>query len=160
MQGRRGLANPAPPNRIESKNKFELITICPPFCTARHVSVKIANEPVTKESEPTGPKVVQLESDFPGKVTLMMYFVAFGMIIGILLGLRFRVFVLVPATLIAACAIIATGHGAKTIAVTLLATTALLQIGYVLGCVVRMYADAYARERVALRHRLSRSRPA
>jgi len=90
----------------------------------------------------------------------MIYFFTIGTIVGILLGLRFKVFVLVPATLIIACAIIATGHGAKAIAITMLATIALLQVGYVLGCVVRMYANAYMRERMASRRQLSRSHPA
>ena len=90
----------------------------------------------------------------------MIYFFTIGTIVGILLGLRFKVFVLVPATLIIACAIAVTGHGPKSIAVTILATTALLQMGYVLGCVVRMYANAYVQERMASRHHLSRSHPA
>ena len=82
----------------------------------------------------------------------MMSFLIIGTIVGILLGLRFKVFVLLPANLVAACAIIATGGGIKTIGVTVLATTALLQIGYVLGCVVSVHADAYLRERARLRH--------
>ncbi|HXW28283.1 MAG TPA: hypothetical protein VEK55_02885 [Xanthobacteraceae bacterium] len=90
----------------------------------------------------------------------MIYFFAVGTIAGLLLGLRFKVFLLVPATLITAFAIVATVHGARAIAVTMLATTALLQVGYILGCVLRMYADAYAREREASRHQLSRSNPA
>jgi len=69
-----------------------------------------------------------------------MFFLISG-IVGILLGLRFKVFVLLPATLIASCTVIATGHSFKAIALTLLATAALLQIGYVLGCVIRAYAD-------------------
>jgi hypothetical protein len=64
-------------------------------------------------------------------------------IVGILLGLRFKVFVLVPATLIASCTIIATGHGFQAIALTVSATAALLQIGYVLGCVIRVCADRH-----------------
>jgi len=75
-----------------------------------------------------------------------MFFLIIGTIVGILLGLRFKVFALIPAILVAACAIIATGHGIKTIAATMLATTALLQIGYVLGCVVRGM-PTYLRER-------------
>jgi len=90
----------------------------------------------------------------------MIYFLTIGTIVGILLGLRFKVFVLVPATLIIACTIAVTGHGPKATAVTMLATTALLQMGYLMGCIVRMYADAYVRERTASRHHLSRSHPA
>ena len=90
----------------------------------------------------------------------MIYFFAIGTIVGILLGLRFKVFVLVPATLTAACAVIAMGHGTKTIVVTLLATTALLQIGYVLGCVAHAYANTYLQQRAALRQHLSKSKAA
>jgi hypothetical protein len=68
-------------------------------------------------------------------------------IIGILLGLRFKVFVLIPATLIASCTVIATGHSFKAIVLTLLATAALLQVGYVLGCVIRAYTDRHLPER-------------
>jgi hypothetical protein len=77
----------------------------------------------------------------------MISFLIIGTIVGILLGLRFKFFVLIPATLVAACAIIAISHGIKTIAATTLATSALLQIGYVLGCVIRVHADAYREER-------------
>ena len=85
----------------------------------------------------------------------MTYFLAIGAIVGTLLGLRFKVFVLVPATLITAFAIVATLHGGRTIAVTMLATTILLQIGYVLGCVAHAYADAHWQGQTASRHRLS-----
>lgn len=87
----------------------------------------------------------------------MISFLIIGTIVGILLGLRFKVFVLVPATLIIACAVVATMHGGKTIAFTVLATTALLQTGYVLGCVAHAYANVYWHERVASGHQLSKS---
>jgi hypothetical protein len=76
-----------------------------------------------------------------------MFFMITGAVAGILLGLRFKAFVLIPATLIAAFAIIAMGHGFKAIVLTTLATAALLQIGYVLGCVFRVYAGAYLSDR-------------
>jgi len=57
--------------------------------------------------------------------------------LGMLLGLRFKVLVLVPFIVIAVCAIIIMGHGLKVVALTVLAT-ALLQIGYLLGVVVRV----------------------
>ena len=61
-------------------------------------------------------------------------------IVGILLALRFKVFVLVPATLLAAVAIIASGHQPKvTLALTLLGTVVLLQIGYLVGLIVRAH---------------------
>jgi len=90
----------------------------------------------------------------------MISFIAIGTIVGTLLGLRFKVFVLVPATLITALAVVATLHGARTIAITMLATTILLQIGYVLGCIAHAYADARWHGRTALRHRASKSHPA
>jgi len=88
----------------------------------------------------------------------MISFLTISTIVGILLGLRFKVFALIPATLITACAVVGTMHGGKTIAVTVMATTALLQIGYVLGCVAYTYANAYRLERTG--HQLSKSKPA
>src|SRR5262245_22039276 len=59
-------------------------------------------------------------------------------IAGILLELRFKVFVLVPATLLAAAMIVASSHQPKpTIALTVVGTAVLLQIGYVVGGIVR-----------------------
>ena len=58
-------------------------------------------------------------------------------IAGILLALRFKVFVLVPATLLAAAMIVASSHQPKlTIALTVVGTAVLLQIGYVVGGIV------------------------
>jgi hypothetical protein len=82
-----------------------------------------------------------------------MLFIIVGILVGVLLALlRFKVLVLVPTILIAACAIIVTGHELRVIALTILATAALLQIGYLVGCIARLYADAHPR------HRLSKSR--
>ena len=59
-------------------------------------------------------------------------------IAGILLALRFRVFVLVPATLLAAAVIVASSDQPKlTIALTVVGTAVSLQIGYVVGLIVR-----------------------
>jgi hypothetical protein len=77
----------------------------------------------------------------------MTFFLSIATVVGILLGLRFKVFILGPASLIAACTIIATGHGGKIIAATILATTALLQIGYLLSP-----NDTYRQERRGLGH--------
>ena len=88
----------------------------------------------------------------------MMIFLIIGSIVGLLLGLRFKVFVLVPSMLIAAGAIVVAGHGLKLIIVTFLATAALLQIGYLVGSVIRVCASAYLQHRTALRHRLDLSR--
>ena len=89
----------------------------------------------------------------------MMVFLIIATIAGTLLGLRFKIFVLVPAVLIASVAVIITGHGLRAIFVTVLATTALLQIGYIFGCVVRVYAEAYLQARTPPRYGLSRSGP-
>jgi membrane protein DedA with SNARE-associated domain len=72
-----------------------------------------------------------------------MLFLIIGTLAGVLLGLRFKVLVLVPFILVLACAIIATGDGLKAITLTILATAVLIQIGYVLGLVVRFWAGRY-----------------
>jgi hypothetical protein len=82
----------------------------------------------------------------------MMMSLMIGTIVGILLGLRFKVFILIPVILVAAGAIIVAGHGLKVIVLTVVATAALLQIGYVVGCAARGYVDGYLQERTALRH--------
>jgi len=76
-----------------------------------------------------------------------MTFFLVSAIIGILLGLRFNVFVLLPATLIAACAIIAAHYRFEPIPLIVFATATLLQIGYVLGCVIRAYTNRHPPER-------------
>lgn len=59
-------------------------------------------------------------------------------IVGILLALRFKVFVLVPAMLLAAAVIVASSHQPKlTIALTVVGTAVLLQIGYIVGLIAR-----------------------
>ena len=89
----------------------------------------------------------------------MMLFLIIGTLAGVLLGLRFKVFVVIPFMLIIACAIIATGDGLKTIALTILATAVLVQIGYVLGLVVRVWAGRYLRRRKNPRYQPSKSKP-
>jgi hypothetical protein len=59
-------------------------------------------------------------------------------IAGILLALRFKVFILIPAALLATALIVAIGHQPRlTIALTVIGTWVLLQIGYVLGIIAR-----------------------
>jgi hypothetical protein len=88
-----------------------------------------------------------------------MHFVIAGFLVGVLLGLlRFKVLVLAPTILIAACAIIVTGHELTVIALTILATAALLQIGYLVASTARVYADAHLRARKEPRHRLSKTK--
>jgi hypothetical protein len=89
-----------------------------------------------------------------------MHFVIAGILVGVLLGLlRFKVLVLVPTISIAACAIIVTGHELSVIAFTILATAALLQIGYLVACTARGYAGAHLCARKEPRNRLSKSKP-
>ena len=80
----------------------------------------------------------------------MEVFAVIGALAGITLGLRFKVLVLVPAILFAAVIIIASGHELKVIALTVFGTAVALQIGYVVGCRLRVITGAYlpARRRV------------
>jgi hypothetical protein len=70
--------------------------------------------------------------------TTMVVLFVIASIAGILLGLRFKVFVLIPATLLAAAVIVASSDQPKlTIVLTVIGTVALLQIGYIVGIVAR-----------------------
>jgi len=89
----------------------------------------------------------------------MTPFLIIGTLAGVLLGLRFKVLVLVPFILILACAIIATGDGLSAIALTILATAVLLQIGYMLGLVVRIWAGRYLSARKNPRYQSAKSKP-
>jgi len=83
----------------------------------------------------------------------MLVFLIAGVITGVLLGLRFKVLVIVPASLLAAIIIIATGAGQQlgAFVLTLLVTLASLQIGYVVGSILR--ALVRARFPAAERHK-------
>ena len=71
---------------------------------------------------------------------IMVALFVIAVIAAILLALRFTVFVLVPATLLAAAAIIAVGNQPRvTMALTLLGTVVLLQIGYLVGWSIRAH---------------------
>ena len=72
----------------------------------------------------------------------MLVFLITGTIAGVLLGLRFKVFALIPATLLAAGVVIVTGGGLRVVALTVFGTIVLLQIGYFAGRVVRFYVRA------------------
>ena len=89
----------------------------------------------------------------------MMLFLIIGTLAGVLLGLRFKVLVLVPFILIFAGAIIATGDGWKAIAITILATAVLLQIGYLVGLVVRIWAGWYPSAGKKPRYQSAKSKP-
>ena len=77
----------------------------------------------------------------------MLAFCIVSTIVGVILGLRFKVFVLGPATLLATAAItaigIASGHDARAIALTVFGTTASLQIGYFAGCILHAMVLAH-----------------
>jgi hypothetical protein len=77
----------------------------------------------------------------------VVVFLIIGTIAGILVGLRFKIFVLLPMFILATVVIIITGHELKVIALTMLGTVVLLQTGYIVGCVVRFYARAYLQTR-------------
>ena len=74
----------------------------------------------------------------------MIGFLAIGAVVGIILGLRFKVLVLVPASLLSTGVVTAVGlldgQQLKLIALTAVGVAALLQIGYVVGCVVEVAA--------------------
>jgi hypothetical protein len=90
----------------------------------------------------------------------MIVFLAIGTIAGILLGLRFKVFVLVPAILLATVVIIASGHELKVTALTVFGTVVSLQIGYIVGCVLRVMAPEHLPAPKTAHYRPSRSKPA
>jgi hypothetical protein len=75
----------------------------------------------------------------------MAVFLVTGAIFGILLGLRFRVLVLVPASVLATAVVIINGsdHKLSVIMLTLVGTLASLQVGYIAGSVLRFLAHAY-----------------
>jgi hypothetical protein len=75
----------------------------------------------------------------------MAVFLITGAIIGILLGLRFKVLVLVPASVLAAVAVIINGSADKlsVIVLTLVGTLVSLQVGYAAGSVIRFLAHGY-----------------
>jgi len=83
---------------------------------------------------------------------------------GTSLGLFFRVFALVPAMLLATMVITVMGWthglGLGMIALTVLGAMALLQIGYVVGCVLHAVALAYRPAPTKPRNWFSRSKPA
>ena len=59
-------------------------------------------------------------------------------IAGTLLALRFKVFTIIPAALLAAALVVASSHQPKlTITLTVVGTVVLLQIGYMAGIIAR-----------------------
>ena len=89
----------------------------------------------------------------------MILLLIIGTLAGVLLGLRFKVLVLVPFILILACAIIARGGGLEAIALAILATAVLVQIGYLVGLVVRGWAGWYLGAGKKPRYQSAKSKP-
>jgi hypothetical protein len=77
----------------------------------------------------------------------MLVFAITSAVAGILLGLRFKVLVLIPAFLVTTLVIIAIGsdHTISAIVLTVLGTLVSLQIGYIVGSLVRAFARAHLR---------------
>lgn len=75
----------------------------------------------------------------------MAVFLIAGAITGILLGLRFKVLVLVPASVLATVVVIVSriGHELSVIVLTLVGTLVALQMGYIAGSILRFLARAY-----------------
>ena len=75
----------------------------------------------------------------------MAVFLVTSAIAGILLGLRFKVLVLVPASVLATVVVIVSrsGHELTVIVLTLVGTLVALQMGYLAGSILRFLARAY-----------------
>jgi hypothetical protein len=75
----------------------------------------------------------------------MVVFLIFGAVAGILLGVCFKVLVLIPAFLLATVVIIANGSGHTPIEIVLalLGTVVSVQFGYIVGSVLRALARAH-----------------
>jgi hypothetical protein len=93
----------------------------------------------------------------------MVAFLTAGTFVGIILGMRFNVYVLVPAITLAIAAItlsdIATHQNVRVTAVTTLATVVLLQIGYLGGRVLKVATESHLADAIGIRRRSSRSQP-
>ena len=87
--------------------------------------------------EPKGAKVADSRGRPSGKGALMLVLLAIGMIAGILLGLLFKVLVLVPAMLLTTAVItvlgFAKGLGFGMIALIVFGAVVSLQVGYIVG---------------------------
>jgi hypothetical protein len=90
--------------------------------------------------------------------------VGIGAIAGLMLGLRFKVLILVPAILLATAAItvtgIVSGYEVKAVALTVFGTAASLQIGYIAGYILYVVVLALLPARTATHYRGPRSEQA
>jgi len=75
----------------------------------------------------------------------MAVFLVTGAIVGIILGLRFKVLVLVPAILLATIVIVLSGSDYKLL--TLVGTVVSLQMGYIAGSILRFLARSHISRR-------------
>ena len=75
----------------------------------------------------------------------MAVFLVGGAIIGILLGLRFKVLFLIPASVLATVVIVLSesGNELSMIVLTLVGTLVSLQVGYLAGSTLRFLARSY-----------------
>ncbi len=75
----------------------------------------------------------------------MIIFLIIGVVAGILLGICFKVLVLIPSFLLVTVLIIATENGHTLIEVVLvvLATVVSIQCGYIVGSILRALARAH-----------------
>lgn len=92
----------------------------------------------------------------------MLAFLITGAMAGVLLGFRFKVLVLVPALLLATVIIIinGSGHSLSAIVLTVVGTAVSLQIGYIVGGILRPVVRAYLPARTRERHEQPGSKPA
>lgn len=76
----------------------------------------------------------------------MLPFFIVSIVAGFLLGLRFRVLVLVPVSLLIMVAITfvgaANGQGYSAMALTIIGAVVFLQGGYMIGCIMQVYIPA------------------
>ena len=84
-----------------------------------------------------------------GEQEMVVFLVACA-IIGILLGLRFKVLVLVPASVLATVVIILSesGNELSVIVLTLVGTLVSLQVGFLTGSILRFLVRSYLPERM------------
>jgi len=76
----------------------------------------------------------------------MLTFIIITTVAGFLLGLRFKILVLVPASVLMTVAItftgVTNGHGFWTVALTIITTVVLLQCAYFIGCIMKVLIPA------------------
>ena len=84
----------------------------------------------------------------------MIDFLIIAAFAGIMLGLRFKILVLGPATLlVAAVSGVASGREPRTIALTVFGAVASLQIGYFVGGILQIMIPAHLLARTTVRYR-------